>query len=325
MRIGNDLCGLPPAQSACGIACGADRIEFVERRAGGFDVARITAALRSDRLILARNALQRDAEQVMHDVAAELGLSVNLEMQATFAGIHGHRQNVGRYYMTVNRREEFAFILPHSEGSGFSNIQLASFYCHQNTTDGGVSILMNTDQDSAAWKNTRELVTRIDPGSRPLTVTEKAVARTRFWAEESPGPDDVLVEERPSAMEGVRFLWMLTPLRKSFSTVLQREVYPYWDSVASKDLDSVSECIRLMRSYDLLREPAGGRGIDYFDKAYCRAVWHSGVTYRELFKAVVVRKLERGDLLIQNNLTWTHAASNWTPGSGTRNVIAAFA
>lgn len=322
MHIGNEVCGL---EGACGIPCGTDRIEFVDRRAGFYDVHAIISALRSDRLVLARNALQRDADQVMNDVAAELDLSVNLEMQAAFAGIHGHRQNVSRYYMTVNRREDFAFILPHSEGSRFTNLQLASFYCNQNTTDGGVSILMNYDQDSVAWQRTKELVTRIDPGSRPLTVTEKAVARTKFWAEEFPGPDDELVEERPSAMEGVRFLRMLTPLRKSFSKVLQREVYTYWDSVASKDLDAVTECIRLMRSYDLLREPASGPRVDYFDKAYSRALWNSGVTYRQLFKAVIVRKLDQGDLLIQNNLTWAHAASNWTPGSGTRNVIAAFA
>ena len=314
----------PGVEGACGIPPGTDRVENVERRAGRFDVAAILSALRSDRLVLARKALERDADQIMSDVAAELGLSANLEMQAAFAGIHGHRQNVSRYFMTVNRREDFAFILPHSEGSGFANIQLASFYCHQNTTDGGVSIQLSYDQDSAAWQSTKELVTRIDPGSRPLTTTEKAVART-LWAQEFPGPDDQLVEERPSGMKGVRFLWMLTPLRKRFSTVLQREVYTYWDSVASKDLDSVTECIRLLRSYDLLREPVSGAPIDYFDKAYTRAVWRSGVTYRQLFKAAVVRKLEPGDLLIQNNLTWAHAASNYTPGSGIRNIIAAFA
>ena len=314
-----------PAEGSCGIPRGTDRIEFVERRAGGFDVPAIISALRSDRVILARNARQSDADQIMSAVAADLGLSVNLEMQAAFAGIHGHRQNVSRYFMTVNRREDFAFILPHSEGSRFSNIQLASFYCHQNTTDGGVSIMMNYDQDSAAWQSTKELVTRIDPSSRPLTAAEKAVARARFWAEELPGPHDLLVEEQPSGMDGVRFLRMLTPLKKSFSKVLQREVYTYWDTVASKDLDSVTECIRLMRSYDLLREPESGPRIDYFDKAFTRALWRSGVTYRQLFKEAIVRKLERGDLLIQNNLTWAHAASNWTPGSGTRNIIAAFA
>jgi alpha-ketoglutarate-dependent taurine dioxygenase len=75
----------------------------------------------------------------------------------------------------------------------------------------------------------------------------------------------------------------------------------------------------------LLREPASGPGVNYFDKAYTRAVWRSGVTYRQLFRAVVIHRLEPGDLLIQNNLTWAHAASNWTPGSGIRNVIAAFA
>lgn len=318
MHIGNNVPG-------CGIPSGTDRIESMDRLAGGFDVQAIIAGLRSDQLILVRNARQRDADQIMSDVAAQLGMSANLEIQAAFAGIHGHRQNVSKYFMTVNRRADFAFILPHSEGSGSANIQLASFYCHHNSTDGGVSILMNYDQDSTAWQLTKELVTRIDSSSRPLTATEKALARTQFWAEEFPGPQDQFIEERRSGMEGVRFLWMLAPLRRRFSKVLQHEVFTYWDSVASKDLDSVTECVRLMRSFDLLREPASGPPIDYFDKAYTRAIWNSGVSYQQLFKAVVVRKLEPGDLIIQNNLTWAHAASNWTPGSGTRNVIAAFA
>jgi hypothetical protein len=30
-------------------------------------------------------------------------------------------------------------------------------------------------------------------------------------------------------------------------------------------------------------------------------------------------------LIIQNNLTWTHAVNNWSPGSGLRKVAAAFA
>jgi hypothetical protein len=32
-----------------------------------------------------------------------------------------------------------------------------------------------------------------------------------------------------------------------------------------------------------------------------------------------------GDLVIYNNLTWAHSVANWSPDSGTRRVIAAFA
>ncbi len=227
--------------------------------------------------------------------------------------------------MTVNRRRDFAIVLPHSEGSRFTNIQLASFYCHENTTDGGVSLLLNCNQDSGAWQSMSELVMRLDPADRPLNPTQRAYARAKFMAEEFLGADDRFVEQRPSPIAGVRLMWALTPVRKSFSKILEREVHTYWDSVSSLDLDSAKEGVRLMSRYDLLREPAVGGPIDHYDDSYRRTRWSSGVKYDELFKAVIVRKLEPGDLILQNNLTWAHAASNWTPGSGTRRVIAAFA
>jgi hypothetical protein len=126
-------------------------------------------------------------------------------------------------------------------------------------------------------------------------------------------------------MQGVRFLWVLTRLRRNFSKALQREVFTYWDSVASLDCDCLKQCLELMGSHDLLREPANGPRIDHSASVYRRSLWSSGAAYRDLFKAAIVRKLEPGDLIIQNNLTWAHAASNWTPGSGIRQLVAAFA
>lgn len=305
---------------------GTDRVQTIDRRASGdSSVDAIVAALRGDQVALVRNVAARQADEIMSEVAAALDLGIQLESQAAFAGIHGHRRNVGRFFMTVNRRSEFEIVMPHSEGSRLQNIQLASFYCHQNTTDGGVSLLLNCDQDSPVWYSMRELVTRIDPSSRPLTASEKALARAKFMVEGFPEADDRVLQEVPSEIAGVRFLWVLTPLRRSFSKIQQREVFTYWDSVASLDLDGLKECLKLMGSLDLLREPADGPRIDHGDPVYRRTLWSSGAAYQDLFKAVVVRKLEPGDLIIQNNLTWTHAASNWTPGSGTRRLIAAFA
>ena len=42
-------------------------------------------------------------------------------------------------------------------------------------------------------------------------------------------------------------------------------------------------------------------------------------------KYKIVRKLEPGDLVIMNNQTWTHAANNWSPGSGVRRIGVAIA
>jgi hypothetical protein len=309
----------------CGIA--EDTARMVTADASrNFSLDALITALREDRVILVRNVMeQAEADRIIAAVAGELGLGTHLEGQAAFAGLQGHRENVSKYFMTVNRRKEFAIVLPHSEGSRIQGIQLASLYCHENSTDGGVSLLLNVDQDSTCWSCLKELVTRIDPQSRPMTVTERAIARAKFMTEGATGPDDQILEERPCGFDGVRFLWALTPARKAYSRILQREVFTYWDSVSSLDYDSLRECLRMMGSLGLLREPAGVAPINHLDPAYHRAIWSSGVKYGQLFKSLIVRKLAPGDLIIQNNLTWTHAASNWTPGSGTRTLIAAFA
>jgi hypothetical protein len=300
------------------------RLQITDRRAADFKVDALVTALKCDQVALVRNATEREADEIMRDVATALGLGASLEAQAAFAGIQGHRQNVSRYFMTVNQRKEFDIVLPHSEGSGFTKIQLAAFYCHENTTDGGVSVMCNYDQESGAWKSLRELVTRIAPRG-PVSATQKAIARAKFMAEEFPAPDDQVLEERKCDIAGLKLLWALVPLRRNFSSVLQREVYTYWDTVASLDMDCARECVRLLSHHDLLHEPDSGPRIDHCDPARRRARWSSGVTYDRLFKSLVIRKLEPGELIIQNNLTWAHAASNWTPGSGTRNLIAAFA
>lgn len=305
---------------------GTDRIEIIDRRASSdSSIDAMVAALKSDRVVLVRNVAARENDEIMSGVAAAFDLGLQLESQAAFAGIHGHRRNVGRFFMTVNRRSEYEIVLPHSEGSLLQNIQLAAFYCLQNTTDGGASLLLNCDQDSAVWSSMREMVTRIDPSSRPLNTTEKALARAKFMVDGSVETGDEVLQEQASELEGVRFCWVLTRLRRGFSKILQRDVFTYWDSVASLDRDCLSDSLELLGSRDLLREPADGRRIDHSDPVYRRSLWRSGARFKDLFKAVVVRKLEPGDLIIQNNLTWAHAASNWTPGSGVRRLVAAFA
>jgi hypothetical protein len=301
------------------------RIEIADRRTAGFSVSTIVTALKSDRAVLVQHVTQHQADEILGEVAAEFGLITELESQAAFASIRGQRQTVSKYFMTVNRRRAFEFILPHCEGSRLQNIQLASFYCHENTTDGGTTLLLNIDQDYPAWQSMKELVTRIDPSSRPPTATEKAIARAKFLTEEVPEVDDQLVQERPSGIPGVRFLWALTRLRKCFSKILQAEVYPYWYDAAILDFDSVKESVRLMDDHGLLREPVSGPRVDHFNQLTAVPLWNSGTTYDELFKSLFIRKLEPGDLIIHNNLTWAHAASNWTPGSGARKVAAAFA
>src|SRR5690606_9521241 len=104
----------------------------------------IAKALSEDKVVLIQDVNADDADGLMHSVATHLGLTESLEVQSCFASSLGHRENVSRYYMSVNKRKDYEFVPPHSEGSSFTNIQLASRY--ENNTDGGETILMNVDQ-----------------------------------------------------------------------------------------------------------------------------------------------------------------------------------
>src|SRR5436190_12786780 len=114
-------------------------------------VATIREWLRKDAVVLCPQVSETVAGDTVRGVAEALGLGEQLTLQAGFAAFLGHRHRVGDYFMSVNRRGDFQFIPPHSEGTGFQSIQLASFYCFENSTDGGETILMNVRRSGDAW------------------------------------------------------------------------------------------------------------------------------------------------------------------------------
>jgi hypothetical protein len=306
----------------------SDRLITFDGRPGELNTDGIVSALRSDQVALIRNAAEQDADLILGQLSLRVGLLSSLEMQAAFASVHGHRNNVSQYFMTVNRRQDYDVILPHSEGSHFMNIQLASFYCHENTTDGGESLLLQVNQASECWASLKELVTRIAPGGRALSPSERALVKVRCQADpvhDLLKPQDVVLEEQKAPLPGLKCFWVLAGLRKRRSVVLERDVYTYWDSVCTTDEDAVDQSVSVLSRLNLLKEPAGGPPVSESMRARSRKVWKSGVNYESLFTAMIVHKLRPGDLIIFNNLTWAHAAGNWTPNSGTRKVVAAFA
>jgi hypothetical protein len=287
----------------------------------------VIEALRTDSVVLIRNVTPDEADGTLHQVAQHLGLLPQLEQQAAYAAFLRHRQRVGKYGMTVNPRDTYQFITPHSEGSSQSNMQLASFYCFENTTDGGETILMNIDADSPLWGSLREFVTRIQHGSRPLTPGEMKRLTALYRLHSPPGvrDDDRIVRERKSEIPGLLLADVLAVPRAIPSRILERDLYVYWDSVASTDTATVQAYVRVLRESGLLREPADGADLNRLDNAAPRRIWSSGVDHNALFRCKVTHKLTRGDLIILNNLTWAHSVANWRPESGVRNVSAAFA
>lgn len=302
-----------------------DRLVAMEH--ADFDLARIVASLRQDDVILVRQVTPDRADSLMSTVADQFGLGQSLETQASFATFLGHRDRVGQHFMTVNRRSNYEFITPHSEGSSFAEMQLASFYCYENSTDGGETILFNADDTLSGWISLRERGRRAELGT-PLAPHEVARARGLYQIrlpDDVLSADDEVLERTATPIRGLTLVEVLAKLKRTHSKLLDRSVYVYWDSVASIDSDSAVEFERLLRQTGLLKEPAGGLPLEQLDNAARRRVLRSGTAYSELFRCKLTRKLLPGDLVIVNNLTWAHATSNWSPESGVRKVAAAFA
>ena len=303
------------------------RLAIIDRDAAA-DPGLILGFLKQDRVVLVEGVHANHIDSLMYAVADQLGLGDALELQAGFADYLGHRQRVGKFFMTVNKRRDYQFISSHSEGGIASGMQLASFYCFENTTDGGETILMNVDAESAVWQFLRERVRRGRLEKPSLPEHEMLRAR-RLYHLNLPADilrnDDQIVQERRTEIAGLTIVEVLAKPDKFYCRLLDRKLNVYWDSIDGPDLDSAREFERLLREWGLLKEPPGGFDLSQLDEGASRRVWRSGMTYGQLFKCRVTRKLAPGDLVIQNNLTWTHANNNWSPGSGTRKVVASFA
>jgi hypothetical protein len=306
------------------------RLRVAEYDSRRINVQSALSLLREDCVVLVRKVGPDQADQVVSDVAEGLGLSDSLKLQAAFATFKGHRVNVGEYFMTVNNRNDYQFIPPHSEGNSFVNMQLASFFCYENSTDGGETILMNLDPDASheVWGRLREKVMRGRVGDRQLSRQELLRARGLYninLPADTLKPDDQILREYVTEFPGLTVVDVLAKPQRAHSCILDRDLYAYWDSVGSIDVDSAPQFESLLRSCGLIREPAGGLKLQELDNAANRRVWSSAVSYKDIFRSKLTVRLEPGDLIIQNNLTWTHSASNWSPGSGTRSIAACFA
>ncbi|MDP9050378.1 MAG: TauD/TfdA family dioxygenase [Acidobacteriota bacterium] len=304
------------------------RLRVVEHNEGEIELDLLLQSLREDLVVLIRNVSPEQADRFMYDVADRFRLSDSLKLQAGFAGFAGHRHNIGKYFMSVNKREDYQFVPPHSEGSSFIGMQLASFFCYENSTDGGETILMNTDDSSEAWQSLREKARRGRIGPKPLTQQEILRARGLYRLNlptDILREDDQVLEESRTEFPSLTVVDVLAKPQRFHSSILDRKLYVYWDTIGSIDKDSAPQYARLLRQCGLLKEPKGGLQVHQMDSSAQRRIWHSGVSYAGIFKCKITCKLEPGDFIIQNNLTWTHSANNWSPDSGTRKIAASFA
>lgn len=284
--------------------------------------------LREDGVILVKDLNPTDADHLMLKIASGFGLGDSLELQTGFAAHQGHRHNIGQYFMSVNRRGDYQFIPPHSEGNSFIGMQVAAFFCYENSTDGGETILMNIDDSSEMWPLLREKVRRGRTASGSLGPREIARARGLYQLNMPADvlrTDDRVLEERSTEIPGLTVFSVLAKPKRTYSRILARDSYALWDSIASIDSDSADQYAALLKASGLLKQPAGGLEIREMDNTSPRHVWRSEVDYSKIFKCKLTVKLGAGDFIVQHNVTWAHSVCNWSPGSGTRKIAASFA
>jgi len=302
------------------------RLVTLKSKGKAIDISLVIKSLRNDQVILIQNVEPDEADSIMLSIAEKFELSESLEVQSGFVSNLEHRNNVGRYFMSVNKRKDYQFISSHSEGDSFIKIQLASFYCFENSTDGGASILMNVNQQSDVWAGLREKVRR---GKSNRTLTPSEISQIKIMVQLNM-PEDTLKESdeilsQNTVVPGFTVFEVLTSLRKTHCKVLDKKLYVYWDSISSIDHDSALEYYDFLKKCKLLKLNPNNLDIRTLDNASARRLGNFGSKYDQLFKCKITHKMQPGDFIIQNNLSWTHSASNWTPGSGTRNIVGSFA
>jgi hypothetical protein len=301
-------------------------LDFADDGAGR-DPSMLIPYLRQDQVILIRNVPPGSLDSVLGCVADELGLLDSLKLQSAFADFLGHRRRIGNYAMTVNKRSDFQFIVPHSEGDSFIQMQLASFYCYENSTDGGETILMNVEGSGDVWENLREKVPRIAATSRALSAGDlaKATMMYRLRSAQHVMSDDIVLGERPTEIQGLTLTDVLARPQRTHSRILDRDLFAYWASIAVYDFDALHSFIPLLQHCNLMREIKGGLAPVDMDDCAAQRIWSSGVDHNRIFRCRITHKLQSGELVLMNNMTWCHGVANWTPRQGVRRVAAAFA
>ncbi|MDC5721915.1 hypothetical protein OPW41_12045 [Vibrio europaeus] len=288
--------------------------------------ARIGEALQQDKVVKVVGLQSgRHADQLMHQIAQHFSLEDSLELQAGYATSKGHRRNVGEYFMTVYDRDDYRVISPHSEGSSYAGMQMAAFYCERNDTDGGETVLLQVDQDSPQWASLRERKTKA-LCTRALTPADAAKLKRMFQVDSAypvTAQDDIVSEHKVTPE--LTLVHVLTPLCPIYSRLAEKEVFTYWDTVESVDAHSPQAFAETLANLGLLKLPEPGTSLAAFDDAYKRRLTTVAVRYQDLFQGMLVHKLQPGEMILFNNMTWAHAVNNWTPGSGERTVSAAFA
>ena len=176
------------------------------------------------------------------------------------------------------------------------------------------------------WNVLRDKVVK-GATKKSLTRSEKSQLRIKYklnMPEDSLTSDDEILKATPIDSNTTLYDVLTSP-KKRFSKILHQDLHTLWYTTESIDYDSLEQFKDLLLESGLLKQSSGISDFKMLDFDPGLRLGHFGSQYDQLFKCKISYKLQPNDLVIQNNLSWTHGVTNWTPGSGTRKIIAAFA
>lgn len=298
-------------------------IKILEVDGGVPAYQKIADSLRQGEVVLLRGIDGHRIDNIIEAVVDQFNLRAELELQAGFATVKGHRESLSKYFMTVNKRDPFQCIPPHSEGGSFANMQLVSLYCYENTTDGGETVLLNLDEAVDLQQFVRERVKRGKVDSQQLSAGDISRIKMQYslhLPDDLLRKDDMVLREQESGFPGLKVIDALAMPRKTWSKVLQKEVIAFWSTMKSTKSNLNQEFIQHLREWGVYREQPSSEGPVHLEPAS-----YEISNYEQIFKGKIIYRLAPGELIIMNNHTWVHAASNWTSNSGCRNIAVAIA
>src|SRR5262249_37154766 len=162
----------------------------------------------------------------------------------------------------------------------------------------------------AAWDSLRQLVVKVPAGRQPLTKGEAARARSLYHLRsryDVVQQDDNVLSYIETEIPDVALASVLEKPRRIHSRILERELFVLWDNIAGIDRALPGGFVKYLRQSSLLKTPPYDLELEHLDNVSRRRIWSSGVNYDELFNCRLILKMRPGDLVVVDNLTWTHA------------------
>lgn len=279
------------------------------------DVSIIVEHLKANRIVLIQAMDFSDASQFFRNLAEYCNLSNSYKTQMDYViRTMEDRKSVDKKAVTVNSRSPYELIQPHCEGDSTAQLDLFSLYCETNSNSGGESIfsLINQKAEFSHLRAKEKIVV----GNNLSEADLIKLRGYHFDARELDSkllPTDKIVVAKEKGYVVVRN----KELRPSTSVLTGKSTFTLWDNVTVHDHAFHKYFFSLVKELGILNESLGKDYRSYLhieeDSYWAPADTLSGTAEQtsNLFKCHVVLKLAKGDFILVNNRTWTHAANNW--------------